>query len=153
MATWGRRRRPPPFTPASGAVGPWGAIVIGIAAGLACYWAATSLKRKLGYDDSFDVFGVHAVGGIVGALLTGCLAIAVVGTGDGENLRGVGESFSLDGLWTQAKAVLFTIFWSGVVAFIAIKIAGALCGGIRSDEDTETEGLDVKDHGEGGYSL
>jgi Amt family ammonium transporter len=144
------------ITPASGSVGPLGAIVIGIAAGLACYWAATSLKKKLGYDDSFDVFGVHGIGGIVGALLAGCLAIAAVGAPDpetGANLGGVGESFSLDGLWTQAKAVLFTIFWSGVVAFIAIKIAGALCGGIRVDEETELEGLDVKDHGEDGYSL
>jgi Amt family ammonium transporter len=138
------------ITPASGSVGPLGSIVIGIAAGLACYWAATSLKKKLGYDDSFDVFGVHGIGGIVGALLAGCLAIATVGP---ENLGGVGESFSLDGLWTQAKAVLFTIFWSGVVAFIGIKIAGALCGGIRVDEETEMEGLDVKDHGEDGYSL
>ena len=138
------------ITPACGTVGPMGAIVIGIATALVCYWAATALKKKLGYDDSFDVFGVHGVGGIVGALLTGCLAVNAIGA---ENLGGIGESFSLDGLWTQAKAVLFTIFWSGVVAFIAIKIAGALCGGIRSDEDTETEGLDVKDHGEEGYSL
>ncbi len=139
------------ITPACGSVGPLGAIVIGVATALVCYWAVTALKKKLGYDDSFDVFGVHGVGGIVGALLTGCLAInATIGA---ENLGGVGESFSLDGLWTQAKAVLFTIFWSGVVAFIGIKIAGALCGGIRSDEDTETEGLDVRDHGEDGYSL
>ena len=138
------------ITPACGSVGPMGAIVIGVATALVCYWAATALKKKLGYDDSFDVFGVHGVGGIVGALLTGCLAVNAIGA---ENLGGVGESFSLDGLWTQAKAVLFTIFWSGVVAFIAIKIAGALCGGIRTDEDTETEGLDVKDHGEEGYSL
>jgi Amt family ammonium transporter len=138
------------ITPACGSVGPMGAIVIGIATALVCYWAATALKKKLGYDDSFDVFGVHGVGGIVGALLTGCLAVNAIGA---ENLGGVGESFSFGGLWTQAKAVIFTIFWSAVVAFISLKIAGALCGGIRSDEDTETEGLDVKDHGEEGYSL
>ena len=79
------------------------------------------------------------------------MAVNAIGA---ENLGGVGEQpFSLGGLWTQAKAVIFTIFWSAVVAFISLKIAGALCGGIRSDEDTETEGLDVKDHGEEGYSL
>ena len=132
------------ITPASGSVGPVGAIVIGVAAGAICYWAATSLKKALGYDDSFDVFGVHGIGGIVGALLTGCLVI-----GDGG-----AESFKVDGqLWIQAKAVIVTIIWSGVAAYVALKIADACCGGIRSSEDNETEGLDVTDHGEGGYSL
>ncbi|HCU87960.1 MAG TPA: ammonia channel protein [Verrucomicrobiales bacterium] len=138
------------ITPACGTVGPMAAIAIGFASGAVCYWAATALKKKLGYDDSFDVFGVHGVGGIVGALLTGCFAVAAI---DVTNAGGVGESFSLAGVWTQAKAVIFTIFWSAVVSFIALKIAGALCGGIRSDEDSETQGLDVNDHGEEGYQL
>ena len=133
------------ITPASGSVGPVGAIVIGVAAGAICYWAATSLKKALGYDDSFDVFGVHGIGGIVGALLTGCLFIE----GDAGT-----ESFKVGGqLWIQAKAVIVTIIWSGAAAYIALKIADVCCDGIRSSEDNETEGLDVTDHGEGGYQL
>jgi Amt family ammonium transporter len=133
------------ITPASGSVGPMGSILIGAASGIVCYWASTSLKKALGYDDSFDVFGVHGVGGIVGALLTGCLFIE----GDAGT-----ESFKVGGqLWIQAKSVIVTIVWSGVAAYVSLLIAGALCGGIRSSEDDETEGLDVTDHGEGGYSL
>ena len=133
------------ITPASGSVGPVGSIVIGVAAGAICYWAATSLKKSLGYDDSFDVFGVHGIGGIVGALLTGCLAI---------DATSGAESFAMGNqLLIQAKSIVVTIVWSGVVAFIALKIADGCCGGIRSSEDDETEGLDVTDHGEGGYSL
>jgi len=132
------------ITPASGSVGPMGALLIGASAGVVCYWAATSIKAKFGYDDSLDVFGVHGVGGIVGALLTGCLVV--------DATHG-GESFVIgDQLWIQAKGVLFTIAWSGVVSFIALKIAGAVVGGIRSDEDSEETGLDLTDHGEAGYS-
>jgi Amt family ammonium transporter len=132
------------ITPASGSVGPMGAILIGASAATICYWAATSIKAKFGYDDSLDVFGVHGVGGIVGALLTGCLVV--------DATHG-GESFVIgDQLWIQAKSVLFTIAWSGVVSFIALKIAGAVAGGIRSDEDSEETGLDLTDHGENGYS-
>ena len=130
------------ITPASGSVGPMGAIAIGIAAALVCYWASTSLKRKLGYDDSFDVFGVHGVGGIVGALLTGVFAISASGS-----------EIVVNQLSGQIVSVLVTVVWSAVVAYIALKIAGVLCGGIRSDEDSETQGLDVKDHGEEGYQL
>jgi Amt family ammonium transporter len=132
------------ITPASGTAGPLGALVIGVAAGAICYWAATSMKSKFGYDDSLDVFGVHGVGGIVGALLTGCLVV--------DATHG-GESFVIgDQLWIQGKSVLFTIAWSGVVSFIALKIAGAVAGGIRSDEDSEETGLDLTEHGETGYS-
>ncbi|MBU63579.1 MAG: ammonia channel protein [Opitutae bacterium] len=137
------------ITPASGSVGPMGALLIGTASAVICYWAATSLKSKFGYDDSLDVFGVHGVGGIVGALLTGCLWV---------NGTHGGESFSMlnpDGgnqLWIQAKGVLFTVVWSGVVSYITLKIVGAVVGGIRSDEDSEETGLDLTDHGESGYS-
>ena len=131
------------ITPASGSVGPMAAIAIGVAAGIVCYWASTALKKKLGYDDSFDVFGVHGVGGIVGALLTGLFGFnAVTGAEEIQN-----------NLVGQVMSVVVTIIWSAVVAYIAIKIAGALCGGIRSDEDSETQGLDVSDHGEDGYQL
>ena len=129
-------------TPASGSVGPMGAIAIGIAAGVVCYWASTSLKKALGYDDSFDVFGVHGVGGIVGALLTGVFAISADGS---EMIKN-----QVSG---QVISVIVTIAWSGVIAFIAIKIADVCCGGIRSSEDDETEGLDLADHGEDGYQL
>jgi len=131
------------ITPASGSVGPMASIAIGVAAGAVCYWASTSLKKALGYDDSFDVFGVHGVGGIVGALLTGLFVVdAATGAESIENnLKG------------QIVSVLVTIIWSAVVAFIAIKVADVLCGGIRSDEDVETEGLDLADHGEDGYQL
>ncbi len=130
------------ITPASGSVGPMAAIAIGVTAGIVCYWAATSLKQKLGYDDSFDVFGVHGVGGIVGALLTGVFAFS------DEGREIIKNQFT-----GQLMSVLVTVIWSAVVTFIAIKIAGALCGGIRVDEETEMEGLDVRDHGEDGYSL
>jgi len=130
------------ITPASGSVGVMGAIAIGFVASVVCYWASTSLKKALGYDDSFDVFGVHGVGGIVGALLTGVFAISASGTEIIKN--------QLSG---QIVSVLVTIIWSAVVSYIALKIAGAVCGGIRSDEDSETQGLDVNDHGEEGYQL
>jgi len=130
------------ITPASGSVGPMAAIAIGVAASVVCYWAATSLKKKLGYDDSFDVFGVHGVGGIVGALLTGVFAFSP----EGKEI--IKNQFT-----GQLMSVLVTVIWSAVVTFIAIKIAGAFCGGIRVDEETELQGLDVKDHGEDGYSL
>ena len=130
------------ITPASGSVGPMGAIAIGVAAGAVCYWASTTLKKALGYDDSFDVFGVHGVGGIVGALLTGVFAISAGGSEMIKNQLG-----------GQVVSVIVTIVWSGVVAFIAIKIADVLCGGIRSNEDDEIEGLDLADHGEDGYQL
>jgi len=130
------------ITPASGSVGPMGAILIGLAAGVACYFCATSLKRALGYDDSLDVFGVHGIGGIVGALLTGCLAI---------DATSGAESFGLGGLWVQLKAVIVTIVWSGVVALIAFKIADVVTGGARVGEDEEDQGLDLNSHGESGY--
>jgi len=131
------------ITPASGSVGPVGALVIGLAAGVVCYFCATSLKKALGYDDSLDVFGVHGIGGIVGALLTGCLAIGVGGV----------ETFELGvQFWVQSKAVIVTIVLSGVVSFAAFKVAGLLTGGCRVEEDDEDQGLDLNSHGEAGYN-
>ena len=131
------------ITPASGTVGPMGAIAIGAAAALVCYWTATSLKHALGYDDSFDVFGVHGVGGIVGALLTGLFFIKA----------DTGAEYIENNLKGQIVSVIVTIIWSGVVSYIALKIADVFCGGIRSTEDEEIQGLDVADHGEEGYQL
>jgi len=135
------------ITPASGNVGPIGAIVIGVAAGAICYWASTSLKKSLGYDDSLDVFGVHCVGGIVGCVLTGVCSYAWIG-GSGGSEAGMGTQ-----VMVQIKSAIFTLIWSGVAAYIAIKIADVCCDGIRSSEDDETEGLDVTVHGEEGYNL
>ena len=130
------------ITPASGSVGPMGALLIGLAAGVVCYFCATSLKKALGYDDSLDVFGVHGIGGIVGALLTGCLAI---------DATSGAESFGLGGLWVQIKAVVVTIIWSGVVSVIAFKVADLVTGGARVSDDEEDQGLDLNSHGEAGY--
>ena len=130
------------ITPASGSVGPVGALVIGFASGFCCFFAATSLKRMLGYDDSLDVFGVHGIGGIVGAVLTGCLFIAEGGV----------ESFSIGAkTLIQIKSVIVTIIWSGLVSIVALFIIGKIVGLRVGDEDEET-GLDLTTHGEAGYT-
>ena len=134
------------ITPASGSVGPIGAIVIGVAAGLICYYAVTAIKPRLGYDDALDVFGVHAVGGIVGALLTGIFVA--------EELGGLGlaEGMSIGSQFTaQLKSVVFTIVYSGVLSYIILKIVSVLTGGLRVDEETEDNGLDIALHNEQGY--
>ncbi len=129
------------ITPASGFVLPGGALVIGIAAGIACFWGATWLKNTVGYDDSLDAFGVHGIGGIVGALLTGVFAAKAVG----------GTPGLLEGnpaqLWIQFKGILATILWSGVASLVILKVIGALVG-LRVDRETEIEGLDLRLHGE-----
>ena len=132
------------ITPACGVVGPMGAIVIGLAAGFLCLWGVTSLKKMLGADDSLDVFGVHGVGGITGALLTGVFAAPGLG-GTGA------EGFSIGSqLLIQGEGVLITIVWSSVVAFIAYKIADMVIG-LRVSEEHEREGLDITSHGESAY--
>lgn len=122
------------ITPASGFVDVSGALVIGAAAGLACYWGATTLKSKLGYDDSLDVFGVHAVGGIVGALLTGVFAV--------ESIGGAHSSFG-----NQAFGVVVTVVYSAVMTAIILGIVSALVG-LRVTPEAEVEGLDLEQHGE-----
>jgi Amt family ammonium transporter len=131
-------------TPAAGFVGPMGSIVIGLIAGLVCLWGVGGLKRMLGADDAFDVFGVHGVGGIVGAILTGVFAAPSLGGVQGADFA-MGHQ-----VWIQVKSVLFTIVWSGVVSFIAYKIADLLVG-LRVSEDAEREGLDISSHGETAY--
>jgi Amt family ammonium transporter len=142
------------ITPAAGNVGIVGALVIGAVAGVACYWGVNGLKRLLGADDSLDVFGVHGVGGIVGALLTGVFNNQALG---GPGLvtdwvtATVGSNDVMAQVWIQLKGVLTTIVWSGVVALIAFKIVD-LTIGLRVAEDEEREGLDINSHGETAYN-
>ncbi len=122
------------ITPASGFVGAYGALVIGIAAGIICFFAATSVKRALGYDDSLDAFGVHCIGGIVGALLTGVLNVKEISGVDGDFM-------------VQLGAVVTTLVYSGVGSFIILKVIDTVIG-LRVSEDQEREGLDISLHGE-----
>jgi ammonium transporter, Amt family len=122
------------ITPASGFVGVAGALIIGLLAGAICFWSATWLKHKLGYDDSLDAFGVHCVGGIVGAILTGVFAV--------KDISGLDASVLL-----QVKGVLTTIIYSGVVSFVLLKVIDMVMG-LRVTEEEEREGLDVILHGE-----
>jgi Amt family ammonium transporter len=129
------------ITPAAGFVDPKGALIIGIVAGIVCFFAATTVKRMLGYDDSLDAFGVHAVGGIVGALLTGVFAVKAIG-GTAGMLEG-----NVAQLWLQTKGILWTIVYGGVVSFILFKVIDLVIG-LRVAEDQEREGLDQALHGE-----
>ncbi len=141
------------ITPAAGFVGPMGAIVIGLAAGVICLWGVNGLKRMLGADDSLDVFGVHGVGGIVGALLTGVFAApALGGSGVFDYVANAANpDFSIASqVWVQLKGVLMTIVWSGVVAAVAFKVVDLIIG-LRVPEDEEREGLDITSHGESAY--
>jgi len=126
-------------------VGPVGAFIIGIAAGVICVWGVNGLKRMLKADDTLDVFGIHGVAGIIGAILVGIFNAQALG---GPGLESTGEI--LGQLWIQIEGVLITIVWSAVVAYIAYKIADAVCG-IRVSEEVEREGLDINSHGESAY--
>jgi ammonium transporter, Amt family len=142
------------ITPACGYVGPLGGLVIGLIAGLICLWGVNGLKRLLGADDSLDVFGVHGVGGITGALLTGVFAApSLGGIGIYDYVANkVSPDYSIGGqVWIQLQAVLTTIVWSGVVAFIAYKIVDLVLG-LRVTEEEEREGLDISSHGETAYT-
>jgi Amt family ammonium transporter len=135
------------ITPAAGTAGPMGALVIGFASGLGCFIAATKVKRALRYDDTLDVFGVHAVGGIIGAILTGVFAAAELGG------KGLAEGMTIGGqVLVQTQGVLFTIVYTGIVSFIILKVIDVLIG-LRVSEEQETEGLDVALHDERGYVL
>jgi Amt family ammonium transporter len=141
------------ITPAAGFVGPMGGLVIGLIAGIVCLWGVNGLKRMLGADDSLDVFGVHGVGGIVGALLTGVFAAPSLGGSGIYDYVGnkVAENYSIGGqVWIQLQGVITTVIWSGVVAFIAYKIVDLVIG-LRVPEDQEREGLDINSHGETAY--
>jgi Amt family ammonium transporter len=142
------------ITPAAGNVGPMGALAIGVIAGVVCLWGVTGLKRLLKADDSLDVFGVHGVGGIVGALLTGVFNNQALGgpglVTDWASVA-VGSNGILAQVLIQAKAVGVTVVWSAVAAFIAFKIADLLVG-LRVPEESEREGLDTTEHNERAYT-
>jgi Amt family ammonium transporter len=131
------------ITPASGFVDPKGSLIIGIAAGVLCYWGATGLKNALGYDDSLDAFGVHGVGGVTGAMLTGVLAVSAVG--------GEGHSGLIDGnahqVVIQLYGVACTVVYDAIASLILLKLIDLVIG-LRVDADTEREGLDLAIHGE-----
>ncbi len=135
------------ITPASGFVGPMGALVIGAASGLMCYLAVVKVKHALGYDDSLDAFGVHGIGGIVGAILTGVFVDASLG---GAGLAEGATIVSQVGL--QALGVVATIIYCGVVSFILLKVLDAVIG-LRVNAEEEEEGLDLVLHDEQGYNL
>ncbi|MGI2324002.1 MULTISPECIES: ammonium transporter [unclassified Methylococcus] len=140
------------ITPACGFIGPMGSIVLGLAAGAVCFWSVTTLKNALGYDDSLDVFGVHGVGGIIGALGTGIFASpALGGAGVYDYVaNAVAEYDMVSQVISQCWGVGVTIVWSGVVSLIAYKIVDLLVG-LRVSEETEREGLDIREHGETAY--
>jgi len=135
------------ITPASGYVGPLGGVVIGLVAGVACFWATQFIKRKLEIDDSLDVFPVHGVGGVLGILLTGVLAAEAyggLGLADGVSIgRQVG---------TQAIGMVATVAWCGIATFVVLKAIGVIIP-LRVSAEEETEGLDLVLHEERGYNL
>ncbi len=133
-------------TPAAGLVGPMGSIVLGAIAGVVCLWGVTGLKKMLGYDDSLDVFGIHGIGGIIGAIGTGIFVSPALG--------GVGvDDYAMAGqVVTQATGVLITIAWSGIVSLVLFKLIDMTMG-LRVSEEQEREGLDTASHGERAYNL
>ncbi|MBO1909023.1 ammonium transporter [Microvirga sp. 3-52] len=133
------------ITPAAGLAGPMGSIVLGLVAGAVCYYAVTAVKNALGYDDALDVFGIHGVGGIIGAIGTGIVAAPSLGG------YGVGE-YSIGGqVWTQIIAVVVTLVWTGIGSVVLYKITDLIVG-LRVTQDQEREGLDLADHGERAYN-
>ena len=133
------------ITPAAGTVGPIGALIIGLVSGVLCYFCATTLKRKLGYDDSLDAFGVHGVGGIIGAILTGVFAAPALG-GFGT-VTDIGMQ-----VWIQAKGVIFTVVYTAIVTYVILKVLDVVMG-LRVNEEEESVGLDLAQHNERGYNL
>ena len=142
-------------TPACGFIGPMGALLLGAIAGFVCLWGVSGLKKMLGADDALDVFGVHGVGGVLGALLTGVFAApSLGGQGVFDYVTGkISPDYSIAGqVWIQAQGVLTTIVWSGAVAYIAYKLVDLVVG-LRVSEEEEREGLDIRSHGESAYRI
>jgi Amt family ammonium transporter len=132
------------ITPACGMVGPMGAIALGVIAAAGCYFFVTVVKNKMKYDDSLDVFGIHGVGGIIGAVLTGVFSAAAFGGVKGDDYAMMAQ------LWIQIEGVVITIVWSGVVSYVLFKAIDMTIG-LRVDSDTERQGLDLTAHGEQAY--
>jgi Amt family ammonium transporter len=144
-------------TPAAGFAGPMGAIVLGLVAGAVCFFFCSAVKNSLGYDDSLDVFGIHCIGGIIGAIGTGILVNpALGGVGIPDYISNPGTLSVTDyafgpAMWAQVKAVLFTLLWSGIGSALLYKIVDAIVG-LRVTQESEREGLDLADHGERAYN-
>jgi Amt family ammonium transporter len=132
-------------TPAAGNSGPFGAILLGIASSLVCYFFVAKVKAKFGYDDSLDAFGIHGIGGIVGAIGTAVVYQPFLG-GPGDGSTGLGAQ-----LWIQTHGVLTTIVWATVGTLIAAYVVKLIIG-LRVDEETEVDGLDISEHGERAYN-
>jgi Amt family ammonium transporter len=133
------------ITPASGTVGPIGALVIGAVSGFVCWWASTSMKRRLGYDDSLDVFGVHGVGGLLGTILLGIFMAPSLG-GSGAEDFSMGKQ-----LGVQSLAAVVTAVYSIIVSFVLLKVIGAVIG-LRVSQSEENQGMDMSTHGEAAYN-
>ncbi|MCK4713329.1 MAG: ammonium transporter, partial [Marinosulfonomonas sp.] len=133
-----------PITPAAGSVGPVGAIVLGGGAAAVCYFFVTTVKNKFGYDDSLDVFGIHGIGGIIGAIGTGIFTAPSLGGTGGDDYAMVGQTI------IQAQAVGITIVWCGVVSVVLFKLIDMTIG-LRVDAESEARGLDLSTHGEAAY--
>jgi Amt family ammonium transporter len=142
------------ITPACGWVGVGGGMAIGALAGVVCFWGVTGLKKMLGADDALDVFGIHGIGGILGALLTGVFnGWSMGGTGITDYVANKAVDTEMGAqVWIQAQAVLTTVIWSGVVAFICYKVVDLVIG-LRVTAEEEREGLDTASHGERAYNL
>jgi Amt family ammonium transporter len=132
------------ITPACGTVGPMGGIILGIVVAAVCYFFVTVVKNKFGYDDSLDVFGVHGIGGIIGAVGTGILSAASFGGVKGDDYSIVGQTM------IQIEAVIITILWTAIGSFILLKLVDLVVG-LRVDADSERQGLDLTSHGESAY--
>ena len=133
------------ITPACGTTGPVGAIILGLAVSPVCYLFVTSVKSKFGYDDSLDVFGIHGIGGIIGAVGTGIFTAPALGGIGGEDFAMAAQT------WIQIKAVLITILWCGVVSFVLFKLVDMTIG-LRVPREEERQGLDQTSHGESAYN-
>ncbi|MBC8519123.1 MAG: ammonium transporter [Gammaproteobacteria bacterium] len=139
------------ITPASGFVGPAGALVIGIVAGAVCFNAVLVIKRVLKIDDSLDVFPIHGVGGIIGTLMAGIFASSQLGLFSGQ---GLAEGVTIGGqVWVQFIGVVATVLYTAVATWVILKLVGMITGGLRVSADEETEGLDIASHEERGYDL
>jgi Amt family ammonium transporter len=141
-------------TPASGFAGPMGALVLGLIAGVVCLFFVSTIKNMFGYDDALDVFGIHCIGGIVGAILTGVLvAPALGGAGIMDYTTGkIADYDFFTQVWAQIKAVVMTLLWSGIGSFIIYKVVDYTVG-LRPSVEQEREGLDLTDHGERAYNM
>ncbi|MCB1313488.1 MAG: ammonium transporter, partial [Sedimentitalea sp.] len=133
------------ITPACGSVGPLGAIVLGALASAGCYFFVAVVKNRFGYDDSLDVFGIHGIGGIIGAVGTGIFTAPALGGIGGEDFAMAAQT------WIQIKAVLITILWCGVVSFVLFKLVDMMIG-LRVPREEERQGLDQTSHGESAYN-